>query len=171
MHPEKYLFDKALERLNADVEHHPRSKININKNDTNTNETTFCSYMDASDLSPVLYINRFSAQKTSCLETSENDDAQPSEEPFEALTEAMEKMPANKRRKNDENEAMIRLLDQLYLESKNRSKKNIIAMHIKDVQASMSEYVWSAGVGRLLLQLARMTRPRGRRGRKDQNKK
>lgn len=67
--------------------------------------------------------------------------------------EAIEKMKADKRGKNYENEPILRLLDQFYPESKNRPKKTIIAMYIKDMQASMSKYVRDTGVGHLLLQL------------------
>lgn len=83
--------------------------------------------------------------------------------------EFAEKMAADIQGKNDENHTMLRSLDQLSPESKNRSKKTITAIYFKDMQTRLSDSGQSAGVGRLHLLLDEMTRPRRCREGKDQN--
>lgn len=78
----------------------------------------------------------------------------------------MERTAADRRSEQAENHKMLSLLDQLYPESKNRSKKNISGRFLKDMPESKSDFVYSAGVGRLVLELDRLARSRGcRRGR------
>lgn len=94
LHPEKYRFDKTLERLIADVEHHHPGEVTISDNDDN--DTTTYKYDDACDVSPMRCASFFPVQKTRGWKTSKNDDAQPSKEPFEACMEAMGKMAVDK---------------------------------------------------------------------------
>lgn len=59
---------------------------------------------------------------------------------------------------------MFILLDQIYPDWRNRPKKIIIRRYENDMRGSVSDFVQSAAVRCRLLQVDRMSRPRGIRG-------
>lgn len=98
LHPKMYRFDETLERLPSNVELHTRKEVTTN--DNNENGTTLCNYEFDYEVSPVVDTSHLCASKLTCLETSEAEQAEQSEKPFEAWMEATEKLEVERLKKN-----------------------------------------------------------------------
>lgn len=81
----------------------------------------------------------------------------------------MERMARDKRTEDEKNQKTLSLFHQLYPESENRSKKIIMRRYLEDMQEIINDFVHSAGVGRPILELDRVKKPRGCREGGSQN--